>query len=126
MSAEPVTLIPGLPGVAPVMRVLSRFDRQQLEAAAEVLIALMDLQDGDPDLEVTDAEDDFANLRGDGMPGCPLADAAEVDDEPEEDDPQGACDEDEISTSLANRAWQDGPGCPISDPAEGRGGEWQP
>lgn len=117
MSAEPVTLIPGLPGVAPVMRVLSRFDRHQLETAAEVLIALMDLQDGDPDAEVTDAEDDFLTLPAgvDFGPGCALADAAEVDDEPEEDDPQGACDEDEVSTALANRNWGAGPGCPIAD-----------
>lgn len=120
MSAEPIALIPGLPGVAPVMRVLSRFDRHQLETAAEVLIALMDIQDGDPDAEVTDAEDDFATLPGDGMPGCPIADAAE------EDDPAGMCDEDGVNTALASTAGLYGPGCPISDPAEGLGQEWQP
>lgn len=125
MSAEPLTLVPGLAPAAPIMRVLSQFDRAKLETFAEVAIALLDLADGDPDLEVTGSEDDFANLRGDGMPGCPIADAAEIDDEPEEDDPQGACDEDEISTSLANRSVWSGPGCPIADPAEGRQ-DWQP
>ena len=128
MGADVVTLVPGLAPAAPVMRVLSRIDRAQIETFAEIAIALLDLQDGDPDLEVTDAEDDFLTLPAtvDFGPGCPIADAAEVDDEPEEDDPQGACDEDEISTSLSNRSVWSGPGCPISDPAEDLGQEWQP
>lgn len=109
MSAELVTLIPGLPGVAPVIRVLSRFDRHQLETAAEVLIALMDLQDGDPDAEVTEAEDDFSTLRGDGMAGCPISDA------PEEDDPAGQCDEDGVNTTAGRIAPWNGPGCPLGD-----------
>lgn len=117
MGADVVTLVPGLAPAAPVMRVLSRFDRAQIETFAEIAIALLDLQDGDPDLEVTDAEDDFLTLPAtlDFGPGCQVADAAEVDDEPEEDDPQGACDEDEVNTALANRNWGAGPGCPIAD-----------
>lgn len=117
MSAEPIALVPGLAPAAPMMRVLAQFNRQQLETAAEVLIALMDLQDGDADAETEGLEDDFTPMPAtvDFGPGCPLADAAEVDDEPEEDDPQGACDEDEVSTALANRNWGAGPGCPIAD-----------
>jgi hypothetical protein len=67
---------------APLMRLLSRFDREKVEAFAEISVALLDLVDGDPDRE--------------------------------EDDPQGACDEDEISTNLTAQ-WGPGPGCEISD-----------
>jgi len=45
------TLSPGMAPAAPMMRLLSRFDRQKVEAFAEVSIALLDLIDGDPDLE---------------------------------------------------------------------------
>ncbi len=128
MSAEPIALLPGLPGVAPVMRVLSQFNREKLETFAEVAIALLDLADGDPDAETEGLEDDFAPMPAeiDFGPGCSLSDPAEIDDEPEEDDPQGECSEDEISTSLENRTWCEGPGCPIADPAEGLGQEWLP
>jgi hypothetical protein len=110
------------------MRTLAQFNRHQLEAAAEVLIALLDLQDGDPDAETEGLEDDFTPMPAeiDFGPGCSISDPGEVDDEPEEDDPQGACDEEEISTSLENRTWCEGPGCPISDPAEDLGQEWLP
>lgn len=127
MSADVVTLAPGLAGAAPMMRVLAQFNRQQLETAAEVLIALMDLQDGDPDAETEGLEDDFTTVLSgvDYGPGCALSDPGEVDDEPEEDDPQGECSEDEISTALASVTVWSGPGCPISDPAEDRQ-DWLP
>jgi hypothetical protein len=80
MSAEPIPLTPHLAPVAPIARVLSQFDRAKIEAFAEVAIALLDLQDGDADAEVTDAEDDFATFTGDG-PGCPLADPGEADED---------------------------------------------
>lgn len=117
MSAQIVTLVPGLAPAAPLMRLLSRFDRAKIEAFAEISIALLDLADGDPDAETEGLEDDFTPPCAgiDYGPGCRLADAAEVDDEPEEDDPQGACDEDEVSTSLANSSWCAGPGCPIAE-----------
>jgi hypothetical protein len=35
----------------PVMRLLSQFDRQKIEAFAEISIAMLDLMDGDPDDE---------------------------------------------------------------------------
>lgn len=47
--------------LAAVARALAPFNRDQLGSAVEVLIALMDVADGDPDAEnATDAEDDFA------------------------------------------------------------------
>lgn len=51
MATEPITLVPGLAPAAPIMRLLSQFDRAKIEAFAEISIALLDLQDGDPDLE---------------------------------------------------------------------------
>ncbi|MBA4007429.1 MAG: hypothetical protein C0486_01450 [Erythrobacter sp.] len=121
MSANIVTLVPGLAPAAPLMRLLARFDRAKIEAFAEISIALLDLADGDPDAETEGLEDDFSPLHAgvDYGPGCPLADPAE------EDDPQGACDEDEVSTALASTTIWMGPGCPISDPAEGRE-DWLP
>lgn len=116
MGAD-VVAMPGFAPVAPIARVLSRFDRSQIEAFAEVAIALLDLADGDADAEVTAAEDDFHALTGDG-PGCPLADPAEVDDEAEEDDPAGQCDEDGINTAFEGRRLHAGPGCPIGDGLE--------
>lgn len=43
-----------------------------------------------------------------------LADTLDGDPDLEEDDPQGACDEDEISTNL-HASWGGGAGCLISD-----------
>lgn len=73
---------------------------EKLLDAGHAALALLDHLDGDPDLE------------------------AEPDDE--EDDPQGACNEDEISTASGNPRWGAGAGCPISDPGEGPGREWLP
>jgi len=93
---------------AAVMRVLRQFDREELECFICVAIGLLDLADGDPDVEdATDLEDDFAlsenaqNWVSDG-PGCPIA------------DPSAQCDEDELSTDLS-RGFSEKPGCPISD-----------
>ena len=86
------TLTPGMAPAAPLMRLLARFDRPKVEAFAEVSIALLDLMDGDPDVELNGdkadgntSEDDFMDHGGSG-PGCPIADTdAAVDD--------SACDE---------------------------------
>jgi hypothetical protein len=78
--------VPSDMGIAPlsaVARALSGFNREQLGSAVEVLIALMDIADPDPDLEdATDAEDDHAlspvakHFAAPG-PGCDIADAGE-------------------------------------------------
>lgn len=70
-----------LPPMPAVARILSQFDRQQLAGFIEVAIDLLDTLDGDPDLEMTGAEDDFMDHRANG-PGCPLSDpggTSEVD-----------------------------------------------
>ncbi|MFA7587541.1 MAG: hypothetical protein WCY11_15340 [Novosphingobium sp.] len=95
--------------------VFATFDRDTLASAVEVLVAVLDAMDGDPDQEdATDLEDDFALspmaiLGVDAGPGCKLSDPRE------DDDPSGQCDEDEINTHFLGR-WNEGPGCPISDP----------
>jgi len=77
---------------AAVSRVLSRFTRAELEGFVAVAIDLMDVADGDPDLEIgDDLEDDFllspyalAYSEGRG-PGCEISDAGggNVDDQGE-------------------------------------------
>lgn len=66
--------------IAKVARVFADFDREQISAAVEIMVALLDATDGDPDLEnATDLEDDFAlspiaaGFGADG-PGCSIAD----------------------------------------------------
>ena len=80
-NGDPVTL-PGIfPPMPAVARVLSRFDRAQLESFIAVAIDLADTLDGDPDQEdATDAEDDFSlspdALSGaDRGPGCVVGDS---------------------------------------------------
>lgn len=99
----------------------------------------------DPDYEDgTDLEDDFAltpraELSGEGVPGCPVSDAADPSwtewqtrgrrklrldqfepadtmrhEDDEEDDPSGQCDEDGINTALFVKHATT-PGCTISD-----------
>ena len=60
-SGNAVTLPGTFPPMPAVARVLSRFDRAQLESFIAVAIDLADTLDGDPDQEdATNAEDDFA------------------------------------------------------------------
>ncbi len=80
-SSNAVTLPGTFPPMPAVARVLSRFDRAQLESFIAVAIDLADTLDGDPDQEdATDAEDDFAisadALSGaDRGPGCVVGDS---------------------------------------------------
>jgi len=62
-----------------VMAILDRFNREELGNTIEVLVALLDIWDGDPDAEdATDLEDDHslseAALGYDRGPGCETAD----------------------------------------------------
>ncbi|MFC4593514.1 hypothetical protein [Sphingobium tyrosinilyticum] len=67
---------------AAISRVLSRYSRGELEGFIEVAIGLLDLTDGDPDMEdANDVEDDFSltdHALGYGErrgPGCEVSDA---------------------------------------------------
>lgn len=130
---------------AAVSRVLATFDRQQLEGFIAIAIDLLDLADGDPDMEDDDRagetigvkddpdvppeeeegdpdleqtmdEDDWYDHPANG-PGCPVSDpgGACEHEDDEEDDDPGQCTEDEIST-LMTANYGSGAGCPISDP----------
>lgn len=102
MATQPITgsvsAFPATPPLVAVARILGRFDRQTLEAFLTVAVDLLDITDGDPDLEnATDLEDDHAlspQATGyDTAPGCPASDTGELDDDDHgiEDDPRG-CD----------------------------------
>lgn len=116
---------------AAITRILSRFDRRELEGFISVALDLLDLADGDPDVELNGDEQDangddqgdqawveWHTMRGASKRGPNILAGQEddEDDDPaEEDDPSGQCDEDEISTRL-HAQWGTGAGCPISDP----------
>lgn len=85
-APSPLTLAGRIPP-APVLAILSRYKREDIEAFIAVAIDLLDLADGDPDLEPNG-------------------------------DQEGACDEDEISTSIGKARSIGGPGCSIADPDE--------
>lgn len=79
------TLSPSFAPAAPLLRLLSRFDREKVEAFAEISIAMLDLIDGDPDLEDDDpsgqCDEDEVNtaygLAEDIGAGCPIGDPGE-------------------------------------------------
>lgn len=75
------------PVIAPLIRMLSRLDRRKVEAFAEVSIALLDIIDGDSDIEQNGDELDF-----DGSEDCFA-----------------------IETSILENLYN-GAGCIISDP----------
>ena len=77
MRESPI-IIPTL--ATPIDRLLSRFGRRQIEGFIAVAIDLLDLADGDSDIELNgdehdhnNAEDDFCDHNGFG-PGCPVSD----------------------------------------------------
>lgn len=92
-TTEPLNLqtviLPGtIPPAPAVMRILSFFNREELGHAIEVLIALLDVWDGDPDLEPNGdeldgsmGEDDFCihNTGSDYAAGCPVSDPGGTD-----------------------------------------------
>lgn len=86
------TLSPDMAPAAPLMRLLGSFDRLKVEAFAEISIALLDLIDGDCDIEDADA-----------------------DREPNGDELDGSMGEDDFCAHDVPWCLQ-GPGCPLGDP----------
>jgi hypothetical protein len=76
------TLTPGMAPAAPLMRMLGRYDRAKVEAFVEISISLLDLMDGDPDIELSGDETDHTNSEDcfighnfyEPGPGCPISD----------------------------------------------------
>lgn len=86
---------------AAVVRLLARYSRDELASFIAVAIDLLDLAEGDNDVEAngdeldsTLAEDDFCEHRfaGRGEPGCPVSDPGE-DDDPDSAADDFACDD---------------------------------
>jgi len=85
-SANPITftLSPGMAPAAPLMRMLAQFDREKVEAFAEISIALLDMMDGDLDEDGQCTEDEISCAPVAGAyamptgPGCEIADAGET------------------------------------------------
>ena len=94
-APSPIALAGRVPP-APVLAILSRYKREDIEAFIAVAIDLLDLADGDPDAEEDDphgecSEDGvntgLARARG-GGPGCTISDGdSAIDDSP--CDPEG-------------------------------------
>ena len=81
-QAGKIVTLPGIiPPMPAVARVLARFDRDKIASAIEVMIALLDMYDGDTDMEdASDLEDDFALspvalLNAANGPGCLKSDS---------------------------------------------------
>ena len=125
---------------AAVMRLLSRYERKELASFVAVAIDLLDLADGDPDLEGSCDEDEISRCTDIGRsvltdkPGCEIADTGENawiewdqmrgsqkrgpnvasdHEDAEEDDPSGQYDEDYYTGTPIPLV---GAGCPIADP----------
>ncbi|MGR4893324.1 hypothetical protein ACIPPQ_20050 [Sphingopyxis sp. LARHCG72] len=93
--SRPINLTPLLRGVAEpeLLRSLADQGRPALESFIEAAIAVLDVIDGDPDIEdATDAEDDFHLTKQaigytKGVPGCPVADTDYgIEDQPQDEE----------------------------------------
>jgi hypothetical protein len=118
---------------AAVMRILERFERQELEGFIAIAIDLLDTLSGDTDVELNgDEQDSDGDENGDPayiewhsrhgrktdrfgaerLARDHYGNTLREDDE--DDDPAGQCDEDGINTALEIRRGS-GAGCTISD-----------
>ena len=82
-EAAPVTLPGTIPHMPAVARILARHDRGKLAAFVTVAIDLLDVMDGDADLEGECSEDDVSRCTDIGRPviadgpGCDIGDTGE-------------------------------------------------
>lgn len=74
---------------APVLRILSRYRREEIAAFIEVAIGLLDMADGDPDIEANGDEQDGVGAEDEECAyfafvseeaGCAVSDPGEFDD----------------------------------------------
>lgn len=91
----------GMPPAPAVMAILDRFNRDEIGHTIEVLVALLDVWDGDPDAEPNGDERDAAwiewdTMRGSQKRGPNIATDHEdtEDDDPGEEDDHGGCEHD--------------------------------
>lgn len=87
MSAIPINAMASAIPPAPVIAILSRYRREEIEGFIEIAIGLLDMADGDADLEGAHNEDELSTAfflvdQTDG-PGCKISDPDfAVDDQP--------------------------------------------
>ncbi|GAB2178713.1 hypothetical protein [Dongia sp. agr-C8] len=79
-KAERVVPVYDMPGNSESLTVLEKLDTEALEALAEIVVAILDARQGDPDRE----EDDHAE---DDDPGEDNGDREDDSEEEEDDDP---------------------------------------
>lgn len=78
----PMNAMAGVVPPAPVLQIMTRYSRAEIEGFISVAIGLLDLKDGDPDVEAngdeedsTQAEDEAGgHTRYGGGPGCSISD----------------------------------------------------
>lgn len=103
--------LPSLVGIDPliaVARALAGFNRDPLGSAIEVLMALMNVADGDPDVEVEDPAGET----------IPVVDNPDVPPEQDDGDPdleETDCEDSFVLSSNALAYGNGYPSCPISD-----------
>jgi hypothetical protein len=92
-----VVTMPGtLPPMPAVARILARFDRAKLGSFVEVAIGLMDLEDGDPEIEANGDEEDQSFPEATGPRGHVITGAADPIEDAEEDDGDVAVEDDPL------------------------------
>lgn len=89
--SDPISLnaMAGRVPPAPILAILSQYSRHEIEGFIEVAIDLLDIADGDSDLEGAHDEDEISTaffLIGRSGPGCPIADPDESVEDGNEDD----------------------------------------
>lgn len=125
------TILPSAPPMAPaVMRILGRYDRAALVSFISVAIDLLDVVDGDPDVEANGdeldgnrAEDEFVRHAGNG-PGCPLSDPDMAVDDDRCDEPFQDMEREQMVHDVPNLPiWSIEPGADGQRELVGRSGE---
>ena len=137
--AAPVTLPGTIPHMPAVARIMSRYDRDKLEAFIAIAIDLADTLDGDPEAEEEPLEDAFvahdpafadmvadneagAYVEWDSMAACTRRTRTTCQVPGQEDDETTGAEDDwppeggNFAQSSAGQHVVGGAGCPISDP----------
>lgn len=110
--------------LAQFARIVAAFERDEIEAAVDGLISLLDARDGDPDLEEAgDAElggdemdASFPEWRDGAINRAIRATLQHEDAEADGDEEDGNLSEDDF---MWHTSGDHGPGCPFADPGEG-------
>jgi hypothetical protein len=121
-------------------RMLDRFNRDELSNAIEVLVTMLDVWDGDPDLETTGDDEPDDDAKGDTSwtewhtrgrhkdnPGLHDRRGYQLREDDEDDDPDSEHDGCEVTGAEDDfmQHFGYGAGCPIADPGIADSGAMQ-